>query len=272
MNKIFFFLSLFVSALSYSQTQPKKESSSPFKWSLYSELNYTVQAEKQADGTRPESKGIYLVPKLKISDYTIKADISYSYDVKNTTSTDDWDDARLTFLGKGYNFLSETFKITPSIYFDIPLSKESRDNRGTILITNPGFVLALNSAQLGWDDLLLTYSAHYGFYSNQYTTKLNGDVANKYRLTQVLTGGYKFSKFKFTELFYFYSNYSYDNVTRNTFKHIDSLTYSITDQFEIGFSHCNGPAPLFNTSTYENNLNFYSQETSSYRILLGFTI
>ncbi|MFZ3228870.1 MAG: hypothetical protein WA160_01600 [Pseudobdellovibrio sp.] len=249
-----------------------KKADDPFyKFSFYSELSYTVQSEKLADGSRPESSGFYIMPKLNIGDYSVKGEFSYAYDLKNPSVGNDWDDGRVTFSRKSWE-LGDLIKLAPTLYFDLPLSKESRENRGIQLITNPGFLLSLNNKTTGWDNLTLTYAINYGFFTNQYTTKANGDVATKNRLTQVLTGRYKYKKFTFAEIFSFYSSYSYEDVVRNSFKHIDVINYSLTDTIELGIAHCNGPAPLLKANTYENNLRFYSQETSQYGISIGITI
>jgi lysozyme family protein len=130
------------------------------------------------------------------------------------------------------------------------------------LITNGGLTLSLNSKNAGNENLTLSYSASYGSYLNDYTTRADGVTPTyKYRIVQVVTTGYKIDAISLLALFSFSSNYSYEDVVRNSFKHLEAISYTFTNQITISLYHVN-KGPLLKANTYENNLDFYNQETS----------
>ena len=239
-----------------------KKEDSFFKLSLSVELSYSTFLDKKlANGDHPEATGLELDPSLQIGDYTLGGVFSYTYDLHEPTTGTDWDDGQIFISRKAWS-LGDYLKLGPTLSFDLPFSTESRENRTMKLITNGGLTLSLNSKNAGNENVTLSYSASYGSYSNDYTTRADGVTPTyKYRVVQVVTTGYKINAVSLLALFSFSSNYSYEDVVRNSFKHLEAISYTLPNQVTISLYHVN-KGPLLKANTYENNLDFYNQETS----------
>ena len=243
-------------------TVSKKEDS-PFKFFLEVDISYSIMLDKKnEDGTHPEYGGVGFAPAFKFYDYKISGLFNYNYDLHQPDIGNDWDDGQFSLSRKGWE-LGSYFKIGPTATLDLPFSKESRVNRTMKYILSGGFNLALNSKNAGVENVTLSYAASYGYFSNEYTTRADGITpTSKYRYLQILTTGYKIGAVDLLGMFYYTSNYSYDDVVRNSFKHIESISYTFPNKIILSIMHVN-KGPMMKAKTYENNLEFYDKETST---------
>jgi hypothetical protein len=156
-------------------------------------------------------------------------------------------------------------KFTPMLGVELPFSKESRENRGINYIVDTAMTFSLDTKSLGMENLTLSYQALYGYFQNDYTTRANGEPATQSKIVQTLTTTYSLKPITFAVIFQFVSNFSYDNVIRSGFLHVESISYSVNDSLGFSIYHYNKGSYL-KSKTYENNLKAYDQESSMFGI------
>ncbi|WP_409477789.1 hypothetical protein [Pseudobdellovibrio sp. HCB154] len=232
----------------------------PYKLSAALSLSYEQNAEENSDGIRGRGLGLYFAPKFEYYDFSIRAELFYGYDLNQPSEGSDWADGVVSLLYKGWKL--SAIKISPYTSVELPLSKESRENREIELVNNLGVLVALDTKDLNVPDLSLSYSVAYGYYTNKYTTRVNGEPATEYKIVQTVKAGYNFNPVSVSVKFKFTSSYSYEDVVRSGFFLQENISYEVNDTLGFSLYHYNA-APFLKDATYENNLQTYDRETST---------
>jgi len=225
-------------------------------------FGYEQFAEQQSDGTQPKSLGLQIIPKYTINEISASAKLSYNYDLDHPSTGNDWDDGILSLSTTKLKPFSAV-KTVPALTLELPFSKESRENRGINYVVDAGITFILDSAYLNLGGFNASYNLTYGYFQNDYTTRLNGDPATHYKISQAVTTSYSIDPITFAFNFQFLSNYSYDDVVRNGFMHIESISYQVNPTLGFSLYHYN-KGSLYKAKTYENNLKAYDPEKSVY--------
>lgn len=239
------------------------------KFSSGINLSYEQKVESNDQGLKPKAMGLELAPKLTWDDFTLKGKLFYGYDLDHPETGSGWSDATISslYLMGSYAYI----KISPQVSVELPLSKESRENREIEYIINAGALFALDSKALDIEKFSLSYSLTYGHFQNKYTTRVNGEPSTDYKITQALRSGYKFDPVSISAMFQFTSSYSYEDVVRSGFFHIESVSYTVNPMLGFNLYHYN-KAPLLKPETYENNLKAYDPETSTVGLSMDISI
>ena len=232
----------------------------PYKLSAAVSLSYEQNAEENSEGIRGRGLGLYFAPKFEYYDFSIRAELSYGYDLNQPREGSDWSDGVVSLLYKGWKL--SAIKISPYTSVELPLSKESRENREIELVNNLGVLVALDTKDLNVPDLSLSYSVAYGYYTNKYTTRVNGEPATEYKIVQTVKAGYNFNPVSVGVKFKFTSSYSYEDVVRSGFFLQETIGYEVNDTLAFSLDHYNA-APFLKDATYENNLHTFDRETST---------
>ncbi|MCM2353936.1 MAG: hypothetical protein NDI63_10010 [Pseudobdellovibrio sp.] len=232
----------------------------PYKLSAAVSLSYEQNAEENSDGIRGRGLGLYFAPKFEYYDFSIRTELFYGYDLNQPSQGSDWADGVVSLLYKGWKL--SAIKISPYTSVELPLSKESRENREIELVNNLGVLVALDTKDLNVPDLSLSYSVAYGYYTNKYTTRVNGEPATEYKIVQTVKAGYNFNPISVSVKFKFTSSYSYEDVVRSGFFLQENISYEVNDTLGFSLYHYNA-APFLKDATYENNLQTYDRETST---------
>lgn len=240
---------------------PEEPAKKNYKFAAEVFFLYERQAEKLNDGTQPQGLGLEVDPRVTMYDISLYGKFYYIYSLDHPGQQNDWDDPTIGLHYRGWHIISAV-RFAPKIYVNLPWSKESRENREFRSINNVGFDLKLNSKYLNIEKFFFSYSAAYGFFDNKFSTRTNGEPATKSKILQIVKTGYNFNPITFTFSFEFTSNYSYDDVVRNSFLMYEMLSYQFTEKIGASFYHYN-KAALLRPGTYENNLNVYDKDTST---------
>lgn len=233
---------------------------SPYKLSANLSFSYEQNVEENSEGVRGRGLGISFSPKFEFYDFSIRADLFYGYDLNQPREGSGMGDGIFSLLYKGWKL--GAIKLSPYTSVELPLSDESRENREIELVNNIGVLAALDSKALDIPNFSLSYSVAYGYYTNKYTTRVNGEPATEYKIVQNLKAGYKFKPISIGMRFQFTSAYSYEDVVRSGFLLLESISYSVNDNLGFSLYHYNR-APFLKDTTYENNLQAFDKETST---------
>jgi len=225
-------------------------------------FGYEQQAEQQANGTQAKGLGLLIMPKYTINEISTSAKISYGYDLIQPSTGNDWADGILTVSTSKLKLFSAV-KTIPALTLELPFSKESRENRGINYVVDAGMTLALDSAYLNLGGFNASYNFTYGYFQNDYTTRLNGEPATHYKISQTVATSYSIDPITFAFNFQFLSSYSYDDVIRNGFMHLETVSYQVNPTLSFSLYHYN-KGSLYKAKTYENNLKAYDPEKSTY--------
>lgn len=233
---------------------------SPYKLSASVGLAYEQNVEENSKGVRSRGLGLTFVPKFEFYDFSIRADLFYGYDLNAPREGSGMADGVFSLLYKGWK--ASVIKLSPFTSVELPLSKESRENREIELVNNIGVLAALDTKELNVPDLSLSYSVAVGYYTNKYTTRVNGEPATEYKIVQNLKAGYDFNPISISFKFQFTSAYSYEDVVRSGFLLLENISYKVNDTLGFSLYHYNR-APFLKATTYENNLQAFDKETST---------
>lgn len=233
---------------------------SPYKLSLGTSISYEQKVEEKENGVRDRGMGLMLMPKFVFWDFSLRADFFYGYDLNQPRIASGWGDGIISLMYDGLKL--SALKFSPYTSVELPLSKESRENREIILVNNLGVLTALDTKALDMENLSLSYSVAFGYYTNEYTTRVNGEPATEYKIVQTFKTGYKFSPFSVNFKFQFTSAYSYEDVVRDGFLHSESISYVINEGLGFSLYHYN-KAPFLKDVTYQNNLKAFDEKTST---------
>ncbi len=239
------------------------------KFSAGLSLSYEQQAEVAEDGTQAKGLGFEVIPKLTIGDYSISAKVIYAYNTVEP-ETSEFADGLISAGYKGWH-LFPALKLTPGLSVELPFSKESRENRGIIYVANTGLRLSLDTKYLDIEKYALSYSVSYGHFTNEFTTRENGDPAVKYKIVQTVSTSYDFDPISLSLLLQFGSNYSYEDVVRNGFLHVEAISFKHTESLGYSLYHYN-IGPLLKGTNYENNLKAYDKDSSIVGVSIDLSI
>lgn len=232
---------------------------SPYKLSAAVSLSYEQSAE-ETDGKRARGLGLYFAPKFEFYDFSFRSELFYGYDLNDPKKGSGPADGVFSLLYSGWKLAQ--IKLSPFTSIELPLSEESRENREIEVVNNFGFVAALDTKALNIPDFRLSYSAAYGYFTNKYTTRVNGEPATEYKIVQAVKTGYNFKPVSIGLKFQYTSAFSYEGVARDGFLLLESISYSVNDTLDLSLYHYNR-APLLKPETYENNLQAYDKQTST---------
>lgn len=224
-----------------------------------------VQASTQEDGKRSEGMGYSLSPSLKVGSISASLLVGYSQDLKNSSESD-WDDSELK-LGLYSTEAFDIWKFNAGVKGVIPLSKASREVRELKTSITPAFSLSLDSKKVGAENTSLTFitSLSRNFH-NATTDAVKGDPLTQYSWQKGVVGGYSFPlkmPLSFELTFVHLSNFSYENVVRESFVHEQAAELGLTKDFSFKLAHFN-KAPMYKAPTYTYNLKFLDKSSSYY--------
>jgi hypothetical protein len=240
---------------------------SPYKLSAVVSLSYEQSAE-ETNGQRSRGLGLYFAPKFEFYDFSFRSELFYGYDLNDPKNGSGMADGVFSLLYDGWKLTN--LKFSPFTSVELPLSDESRENREIELVNNLGLIVALDSKALNIPNFRLSYSAAYGYYTNKYTTRVNGEPATEYKIVQTLKSGYNFNPVSIGMKFQYTSAYSYEDVVRDGFLLQESIAYTVNQNFDLVLYHYNR-APFLKTTTYENNLQAYDKQTSTVGLSTDFS-
>jgi hypothetical protein len=246
----------------------KTEVLSPYKFSTAVTIAYEQKAEENQKGVRDRALGLTLVPKFSFYDFSLRGDFIYVYDLNAPRVGTGWLDGVISLLYDGWKV--SAVKLSPYTSVELPLSKESRENREIKLVNNFGFLATLDTKSLDIPELSMSYSAAYGYYTNEYTTRVNGEPATEYKIVQTFKAGYKFNPLFVAFKFQYTNAYSYEDVVRDGFLHYEALGFGVSESLSFSLYHYN-KAPFLKDTTYENNLKTYDATTSTVGLSMDMT-
>lgn len=250
-------------ATSTVKAPAKKEEPASLGFSLIFDTNHTIGAAPNDEGVRSESHDFSLIPGMSYGDYSTDVTFTYEQDMVDSSASPGFYDPAFGFYRKAWE-LNKYFKLSPSISLILPMSDSSKNNVGLMYNVGAGLKLALNTKTLGWDNWSFNYNPSYTRNFTTYDTKLNGDPNTLYRIRNRFNMGYSFTdKLSLSLRFQLDSNYSVEGIVRNNFLHYQYIAYAITDNVEVNVGHTNS-AGLLKPATYENNLKFYDETSSTY--------
>jgi len=242
---------------------------SPFKFSTIVSFGYEQSAQQDSSGVTGRGLGLAVIPIFKFWDFSLRADFFYGYDLNSPRTASDWADLPVSLLYSGWKL--SVFKFSPFTSVELPISKRSREVREIELVNNIGLLTALDSKALNIEKFRLSYSVAYGYFTNKYTTFVNGEPATEYKIVQKLKTGYDFNPISIDAKFEFTSSYSYEDVVRSGFLIEESISYNVNDTLAYSFYHYNR-APLLQPTTYENNLKAYDKNSSTFGVSMDLSL
>lgn len=243
----------------------KKETDESAKFSMSVSASRSVQASTQEDGKRSEGMSYSLSPSLKLGSLSASLYVGYSQDLKDSNKSD-WDDSELK-LGLYSTDAFEIWKFNAGIKGVIPLSKTTREVRELKTSITPAFSLSLDSKKVDAENTSLTFitSLSRNFH-NATTDAVKGEPLTQYSWSKGVVGGYTFPlkmPLAFELSFVHLSNFSYENVVRESFVHEQAAELGITKDFSFKLAHFN-KAPMYKAPTYTYNLKFLDKSSSYY--------
>lgn len=244
----------------YPDVEDPLAEKSPVKFSSYVGLSYEQSAEKNSLGLVNRGLGLAISPKLSFWDFSLRGDFFYAYDLNQPRPNSGWADAVILLMHDGWKL--SAIKFSPYTSVELPMSRESRENREIELVNNVGVLASLDTKSLDVEKLSLSYSVAYGYFTNKYTTRVNGEPATEYKIVQNAKVSYKFKSISIGARFQFTSSYSYEDVVRSGFLISENISYAVNDTLGFTLYHYNRAA-LLRDVTYENNLQAYDKETST---------
>ena len=242
------------------------------------DVSYNAQAQRQEKNAREEYIGSEFTPKMVIGEYTLLGDFIYIEYIKNP-STSEWIDSSL-YLSKKASELGRAVTLSPHTLVIFPLSKASREDVEMKYALSAGLTLGLNSKNLGIEKFGLNYVLRYTKLTNEFETKTNHEPVTDYQFKQRVNLSYSFTdKFSFRTRFEYNSNYSAQNVVKNSYLHLEVFNYQFTDHFSANIGHTAGgtvytirDSEAGSSAYLENDLKFYDPKTSELSVGLGFSI
>ncbi len=230
---------------------------------------YTIQAEKQADGTRNEYLTYEFIPAFKTQDFRIRSISDFYYFVKDQ-STNEWDNTSFeATLNTPWN-LGAYFDLKPDLILALPIFRRTTDFNNYL---GGRLTLILNSKNIGAPSLLFKYGVQFGKLSFK-NEKTGADYNIDTRLRQRVHLGYQFTD-AISALIYFHydSNFLLDNSVRNAFYHETAISYAfIPDHVTLDLGVANGGGVFAGENQEIDNLKFYNEKSSEAFIQLNLGI
>lgn len=229
---------------------------------------YTIQAEKQADGSRNEYITYEFIPVIKTQDYRFRAVADFYYFVKDQKGND-WDNTSLEATLNTPWSVSSYFDLKPEILVAVPFFKQTSDFNNYV---GGRLTLMLNSKNLNVPDLLLRYGVQFGKLSFK-NEKTGNDYNIDTRLRQRVHLGYQFTDALSAMIYFHYdSNFLLDNSIKNSFYHETFFEYTINSFANIDLGVANGGGVYAGENQEVDNLKFYNETSSEIFIQLGLSI
>jgi hypothetical protein len=110
-------------------------------------------------------------------------------------------------------------------------------------------------------NLVLAFSLSGGQNFHQYDTDINGNVLNKYVLSQTAVAGYNIGNFSLSGIFTHINAWSYQGTLKEAFEHYEELGYSVNNNFALAVGHTNSGSVLKANGT-DSNIAFINENTS----------
>lgn len=261
-----------IAPLSFAKEKSAAKSdseSSAINFGLATSLSYEQNAEPAETGIRGRGMGLFISPRVSINNFTLRTDLIYVYDLNEPRNGSDLLDGVVALSYKGWKL--GYINLSPSTSVELPFSEESRVNREIKYVNNLGLSASLDTKALDLEKLKLGYGISFGYYTNEFTTRANGEPATEYKIVQNFQAGYDFNPISVGFRFQFSNAYSYDDVVRSGYLISESISYSVSDQLSYSFYHYNR-APFLKNVTYENNLKAYDKTTSTLGISIDLSI
>lgn len=241
----------------------KKEEAPSVKFGFVYGGSYSLQAEKQADGTRTQAIGHEFTGKMSYGDYRASVYSAYENDIVDTSGTGSFTDPAWKLSRKSWT-LNDYLSMGPALTLTIPMNASSKED--DLYTVGGALSFSLNTKTLGLDSLSLGNEISANKYFTKYDTTSAGSPSKSHRFRNRITVGYDITdKFSFFNLFDFNFNYSVNGVVTNSFFSLQSFGYTLSDNVSVSLSHTNGGAYL-KSGTYENNLKFYDSKSSNYSV------
>ena len=254
-----------------SVTEVKKDEPPSLKYSLDLSFGYTLQAEKQADGTQAESSSFAFTPGMSYGVYKASVFEQYNQNLKDTTKTGYWYDPAFSFSRTSFP-LNDYFKFGPAISLTLPMTDGAKNTKELLYTIGGSTSFYLQTKNLGLDAWDIGYYIGYIRNFTKYSTDSAGEILTMQRIRQRINVTYKFTdSLSLKTRFQFDSNYSTEGVVRNEFLTYQTLSYAINDTVSVSAGHTNSGSALDGT-TYENNIKFYDQKKSEYSASLDISI
>ena len=134
---------------------------SPFKFTTAVSIAYEQSAEENTAGIINRGLGLTIVPKFVFWDFSLRADLIYAYDLNRPRPNSSWADGIISLMYDA-GFKLAAVKFSPYTSVELPMSRESRENREIELVNNVGVLATLDTKSLGVEKLSLSYSVAYG--------------------------------------------------------------------------------------------------------------
>lgn len=261
-----------IAPLSFAKSKSASKSNtepSGIKFGLVTSLSYEQNAEPSETGIRGRGMGLYVSPRASLNNFTLRTDLIYVYDLNDPREGSSILDGVVALSYKGWKL--GYVNLSPFTSIELPFSEESRVNREIKYVNNVGLSTSLDTKAFDLEKLSLGYGISFGYYTNEFTTRLNGEPATEYKIVQNFQAGYDFNPISIGFRFQFSNAYSYDDVVRSGYLISESISYSVSDQLSYSLYHYNR-APFLKNVTYENNLKAYDKTTSTLGISVDLSI
>lgn len=258
-------------AAATSTAAPKKEEAPKVGYGLYMETNYTLQAVTQKDGSRSQGQDFSVSPSISYNGYNANVFVTYAQDLVDSKNSPGFFDPAFSLSRKGWK-LSELLTLSPSGSLILPMSDNSKNNVGLMYNVGGALSLSLNSKYMGLDSWKFSMSLGYNRNFTNFDTNAGGTPNTAHRIRQRYNVGYSFTdSLSLSTRFQFDSNYSTQNVVRNSFMHYQSLGYDINENVGVSFTHTNSGS-LLKPETYESNLKFFDDASSEYSVGISLSL
>lgn len=229
---------------------------------------YNTAAEAPETGDRSQYMSYDLIPLVTIGPVRSLVWFMYNQNLVDDTKSELLDITLASSLAKPYN-AGDYITLNPAIVITVPHAKATKDVAQLNSATNLNVTIGLNTKNLGLDGMVLNWQTGYTKMNNDFTTSSAGEPLTSYRLRQRVNLWYPIlDKLTFKTRLEVNSNFSYENVVRNTFVHFELLEYRFLDNYWVQLVHGNAGAVLAAT-TYEDNFKFYDSKSSELALGVG---
>lgn len=226
-------------------------------------ITYSLGAEAPKDGKQAQSVSYDIWPMITIGPVKTIGLFTYSQDL-NESKNSDVVDPQLFFTAAKPIAAGDYLNISPGAFAVIPASKASKDVNQLKYSAGFNSTFALNTKTVGWDGVVLNYQPGYLKNENEFSTSTAGAPLTSYRIRQRVNFWMPISdSFVFKSRVQFDSNFSYENIVRNSFLHFEQVDFKFMEKYSIYLGHTNG-GPTMLGENYENNLKFYDGKSSSF--------
>lgn len=246
--------------LSLATGMPQDDGSEQNKQSLFTSFSLyrNTSLYDHEDGTRRDSMDYVLKLSLRINkDYGLSVSGGYSQDLNDSTSND-FGDTSLSLTKSPIN-LGSYVQMSNSVSFIAPTSKMSHTVQNSEGAARLGANFSMNPVLN--PNLVLAVSLSGGQNFQQYDTDINGNVLNKYVLSQTFVAGYNIGNFSLSGIFTHINAWSYQSNMKEAFEHYEELGYGVNNNFALAVGHTNSGSVL-KANGSDSNIAFINENTS----------